>query len=331
MEDSSLSRGRFYPKTAFGTGISSGISSANAIIAYFCRLIPSGTMRFQTFLFSVALLFAIPHRGQAQIKQGSEIGLWAGGTYSFTDINNSFQHLPMVREGGGIFYRWNFHDRWSLKPSFSYGYLRGADSLSNNILESRRNLSYRNLTYDLSGTIEFNFFKRNRKMYRDYRYFTPYLGMGFGLFYHNPQAYYQGQWQDLRPLGTEGQQFAELGFPEPYRRIGISVPISGGLKYYFSKHWAAGLEVSFHKTFTDYLDDVSTEYVDRDLLLSGANGALAAALADRSTEMDIPGIGEPPGRQRGDSNRKDAYMFAGITLSYVFAELVCPPPSRSRF
>ena len=266
----------------------------------------------------------------AQIKQGSEIGIWAGAAYSFTDVNNTFQHIPMVREGYGAFYRWNFHDRWSIKPSFSYGYLRGADSLSNNVFESRRNLSYRNLTYDLSSTIEFNFFKRNRKKFQDFNFFTPYLGIGVGLFYHNPQAYFQGEWQDLRPLGTEGQNFAELGYPDPYKRIGISVPISGGVKYYFAKHWAAGFELSFHKTFTDYLDDVSTVYVDRAVLLCGENGALAAALADRSTQIDLPQVGEP-GRQRGDSNRNDAYMFAGISLSYVFAQLVCPPPSRKGF
>ncbi len=281
-------------------------------------------------IISLTSLWAGQGSLSAQITQGSEIGIWAGTAYSFTDINNSIKHLPMAREGGGLFYRWNFHDRWTLKPSFSYGYLRGADSLSDNLFESRRNLSYRNLTYDLSGSLEFNFFKRNRRKHQDYRYFTPYLGLGFGLFYHNPQAYFNGEWQDLRPLGTEGQNFAELGYPNPYKRIGISVPISGGVKYIFAKHWAAGFQVSFHKTFTDYLDDVSTVYVDRTVLLSGPDGALAAALADRSTIADVPALGVP-GRQRGDSQRNDAYLFAGLSLSYVFAELRCPPPSRGGF
>ncbi len=275
-------------------------------------------------------LSAFAASGRAQIGQGSEIGIWAGGAYSITDINNTFQHLPMLREGGGLFYRWNFHDRWSLKPAFSYGYLRGADSLSQNVFENRRNLSYRNLTYSRSGNLEFHFFKRNRKKFQDYTFFTPYLGLGFGLFYHNPQAFFQGEWQDLRPLGTEGQNFSELGFPEPYGRIGISIPISGGVKYYFAKHWAAGFELSFHKTFTDYLDDVSGEYTDPALLLSGPDGALAAALSDRSLVVDLPPLGEP-GRQRGDSERRDAFLFAGLTLSYVFADLVCPPPSRKGF
>ncbi len=267
---------------------------------------------------------------RAQIVQGSEIGMWAGAAYSFTDINNSIRHLPLTREGAGIFYRWNFHDRWSIKPGFSYGYLQGADSLSENVFESRRNLSYRNMTYALSGSMEFNFFKKNRKKYQQYNFFTPYMGIGFGVFYHNPQAWFQGEWQDLRPLGTEGQNFAELGYPEPYKRISISVPISGGVKYYFAKHWAAGFEFSFHKTFTDYLDDVSGSYVEQALLLGGPEGALAAALADRSTVIDLPQVGIP-GRQRGDSKRNDAFAFMGISLSYVFAEMKCPPPSGKGF
>jgi hypothetical protein len=268
----------------------------------------------------------------AQVRQGDEIGLWGGVAYGFTDLNDDPANLALMREGGGLFYRRNFHHRWSFRTGLSMGLIQGADSLSERVFESARNLSFRNRVWDAYGQIEFNFLdKPKRHKYAAYTHFTPYLGIGLALTYHRPEAFYQGAWEDLRPLGTEGQNFAEVGdYPEPYTRIAISVPISGGLKYYFAKHWAVGMEFSYRKVFTDYLDDVSGTYADRSVLLAGPRGNVAAALADRSTENDQPGIGFE-GRQRGDRARNDGYGFLGVSISYVFAQMVCPSPGRGGF
>jgi hypothetical protein len=281
--------------------------------------------------FCLALL-ATAQPLDAQVRQGDEIGLMGGITYAFTDINNTFDQFPLTREGYGIFYRRNFHHRWSFRAGLNGGLIQGQDALSQRIFENRRNLSYRNRVYDAYGQIEFNFLdKPKRHKYGSYVHFTPFLGIGLGLTYHNPQAMLNGQWVDLRPLGTEGQNFSEVGaYPEPYTRIAINVPISGGLKYYFAKHWAVGMELSWRKVFTDYLDDVSGTYVDRSVLLAGQQGNLAATLADRSNEGDMPGIGYE-GLQRGDDSRNDQYAFFGISISYVFAQMVCPSPGRGSF
>ncbi len=269
---------------------------------------------------------------EAQIRQGDEIGIMGGITYAFTDINNSFAQFPLTREGYGLFYRRNFHHRWAFRAGLNGGLIQGQDALSERVFESRRNLSYRNRVYDAYGQIEFNFLdKPKRHKYGAFVHFTPYLGIGLGLTYHKPQAMLNGEWVDLRPLGTEGQNFAAVGdYPEPYSRIAINVPITGGLKYYFAKHWAVGMELSWRKVFTDYLDDVSGTYVDPSVLLAGAQGNLAATLADRSNEGDLPSIGYE-GLQRGDNSRRDQYAYLGISISYVFAQMVCPSPGRGSF
>jgi len=72
------------------------------------------------------------------------------------------------------------------------------------------------------------------------------------------------------------------------------------------------IEYGIRKTFTDYMDDVSGNYVDPDLLLA-YNGSLAADLSD-------PSLGESTlshaGFNRGNSSTKDWYAFYGIMITF---------------
>jgi hypothetical protein len=67
------------------------------------------------------------------------------------------------------------------------------------------------------------------------------------------------------------------------------------------------------KTFTDYIDDISTMYyIDYNTLPSGDIGA-AEFLSDPSS------VKHEPGMQRGNSQNNDWYSVAGITLTYRFS------------
>jgi hypothetical protein len=82
------------------------------------------------------------------------------------------------------------------------------------------------------------------------------------------------------------------------------------------------LEVGYRKTFTDYIDDVSTDYYDNDKLRR-RRGNMAADLADPS-KGEIPTYTRgtytydptAEGMQRGDPSDKDAYIFTTITFSW---------------
>ena len=91
-------------------------------------------------------------------------------------------------------------------------------------------------------------------------------------------------------------------------------------KYHPNKSLTLSAEYGFRKSWTDYIDDVSTTYVDNAQLTYVA-GELAAGLADRSGEVE-PGYVNAAGIKRGDDSLDDwfAYFNVNITLKldYIF-------------
>jgi hypothetical protein len=96
------------------------------------------------------------------------------------------------------------------------------------------------------------------------------------------------------------------------------VPLGIGFKFPINREWSIGLEYSITKTFTDYIDDVSTTYYDNDAI-KAAYGDVAAYFADPSTtptrDATISG-GTNPGQKRGETTYNDSFMFAWLHLSY---------------
>ena len=86
-----------------------------------------------------------------------------------------------------------------------------------------------------------------------------------------------------------------------------------GFKIAVSNSFNIILEYGTRKTFSDYLDDVSTTFIG-DQITAGAS--------QETIEMSDPiGVLDPTrshnkGDQRGDPGKKDWYSFAGITLSF---------------
>ena len=98
----------------------------------------------------------------------------------------------------------------------------------------------------------------------------PYGIMGVGVFHFNPQGKYidpngNVSWVDLQPLRLEGQAMAEYPSRKPYTLTQLMIPMGFGLKYYFKENVYVGFEILHRKTFTDYVDDVSTTYIDPNL------------------------------------------------------------------
>ncbi len=246
------------------------------------------------------------------------------GTHFVKDLEFSATR-PSVALG----MRYKFDPRWSVKGGFYYQMLTGDDKLTTEPYRNNRNLHFRSPVYELSVQAEFFFTKeqlghqyniRNVKGVKSMD-IQGYLFVGIGGFYFNPQAKYNGTWVDLQPLGTEGQGLP--GAPTKYSRFTICVPYGIGGKYGINKDWSIGIECGIRKTFTDYLDDVSTVYYDNKALLA-ARGQVAAYLADPSLQNYPDALGgnatgatqSAAGQQRGDSKSKDAFMFTNITVSY---------------
>jgi len=145
----------------------------------------------------------------------------------------------------------------------------------------------------------------------------PYGVAGFGLFHFKPQGSYRSPsgdtyWVDLQPLHTEGEGFPEYPDRKPYKLTQLNIPIGVGVKYFFSDNLNISFEIIHRKTFTDYIDDVSTKYVDPSLFykyLSPSQAPIAAAMANKTTAYT-------PGAKRGDPRNNDAYFTAQFKLGF---------------
>ena len=87
-----------------------------------------------------------------------------------------------------------------------------------------------------------------------------------------------------------------------------------GFKYALSTDWSIGIEYGIHKTFTDYIDDVSKTYIDP-VFLEQEKGVMAAYFSN-PTINSLPSEVTEAGQQRGDPRDKDSYMFGIISFYY---------------
>lgn len=274
----------------------------------------------KTYTWAV-LAFAIFCTTTAYAQKGWEAGGWIGSSFYLGDLNTDYD-FSNPGLAGGLIARYNFNKRLCFKASANFAQVSASDADSPNAFERARNLSFESNIIDGTFQFEFNFLPY--KHGDPDEFFTPYLFAGFNVFHFNPMTEYQGEMVELRPLGTEGQFKGE----EYYS-------VSGGLAYGFgfkvdlSYEWSLNLELNARTLFTDYLDDVSTVYADKDDILQLRN-ELAVALSDRSIEVEgAPNsqIGRE-GTQRGNSNNNDTFITLGIGLLYYFGDVRCPEYSR---
>jgi hypothetical protein len=73
----------------------------------------------------------------------------------------------------------------------------------------------------------------------------------------------------------------------------------------------------YRKTFTDYIDDVSTTFVDPAVLagnLPAGTSTIAIAMSNKSPLQGVPGSGYNPGDKRGDPTQTDAFFTFQLKL-----------------
>ncbi|RLD64595.1 MAG: hypothetical protein DRJ01_00285 [Bacteroidetes bacterium] len=223
--------------------------------------------------------------------------------------------------------RYKIFELLAAKVGLSYGYLHGSDATTNNIYRHDRNLKFRSPIIELSSQLEFSIIKepvkhryslrRSRKFNIRSLQINTYLFAGVAGFWFNPKGKDDGpdgdgKWHSLQPLGTEGQGLIETR--EKYHRVQMSIPLGIGFKYAISRKLSIGLEYGGRFTFTDYIDDVSTTYVDNAWLVQ-ERGELAGRLANPGLE-ELNGYVYQAGDQRGNPNNNDYYMFTIVSLSY---------------
>ena len=262
--------------------------------------------QIKNLLILIAFI-GIGFTANAQYKENTEVGFIGGASYYLGDLNTT--HFNNSLPFGGIVIRKNIDRRFSYKAELLYLNIAADDrDDATDTIAINRGLHFRSSVFELSGQIEFNFlpFEAGNALYT----WTPFVYTGLSFFHFNPQAENKdGLWVNLQELGTEGQ--GSNSFPErkKYPLTQLAIPLGGGLKIAINPSFNIILEYGVRKTFTDYLDDVSTTYPE------GVNSNVAD-ISNATYEMSDPTGTHIAGDQRGDPDKKDWYSFVGITLSF---------------
>jgi len=168
---------------------------------------------------------------------------------------------------------------------------------------TNRGRSYRNLSAN-TDLVEISLVSEAYPFARSPRLNRFFVSGGVSAAYFKPKAKLGDNWIALRPLGTEGQLFE--GGEQPYNRFVVAVPLGVGYGLPLNRISNLKFHLGYRITYTDYLNDVSTTYVDA-AQLAESGGANAATLADRSTS------GMVAGTKRGNPSNNDHYVIATVT------------------
>jgi len=246
------------------------------------------------------------------LSQIWDIGVWGGISNYQGEINPDF-NMKFVKPAYGALIRYNFNPIISVRGNFSKGSI-GANDSEFKGWQQQRNLSFQSKITELSGLFEFNFkpFITGDPKYN----FTTYLFTGFSVFSFKPQTTYNGSITNLQAFGTEGQGSEYYPQRNKYFLYNFAIPIGGGMKVSLSNHLSFALEIGARRTFTDYLDDVSTTYPNSELIGQKADGSTTNGLSNQSLQANSSN--DVSDHQRGNSKDKDWYMFGGAVLAYNF-------------
>lgn len=265
--------------------------------------------------------------------------------------------ISFTRPGFGFHGGYKFHHSMAVRAALNWVRVSGDDFSTDPNSEADlpryiRNLSFRNDIQEFQVGLQINLLP-NYGGVQQRLPFNAYLFFGGAVFLHNPKGKvpefdYQadpsgatpapqaGEWVSLRDLGTEGQTLD--GGTGVYSNVEFSIPVAIGATLRLPQSdFNVGLEFGFRYLFTDYIDDVSTNYPDL-VELAAQGGDVARILSDRSAEATsfqgdtrvlgtVSPVGGTPyftggfiaGDPRGNPDDNDMFFVTQIKLTYLIS------------
>jgi hypothetical protein len=247
--------------------------------------------------FAEAQSFYATKRERSLILTGGlGVSTYFGDLANRTPIANT---NPNINAG----LQYYFNNRISSRVELNWFTIAGDDKNATGGGRNVRNLSFESSCFELSAVGEVNLFSHGDRYYRRPN-FNVYGFAGIGVIYHNPKTNYLGSNVALQPLKTEGVS---------YSLVNLVVPYGLGIRLKATPQFNIAIEAGFRKAFTDYLDDVSTVYLDN----ASIADPTARALSDRKLELQDPALSlSPAGYKRGDPTNNDGYLLMNAKIEY---------------
>jgi hypothetical protein len=291
-------------------------------------------------LFLAILLFALNLPSYSQLSSGTyfEAGITVGPMGFLGDLGGHYgkgtsflkdYNMKATKLSFGAFVTATPAEWVGIRLAINYGRLEGDDALTaakggEEETRKARNLNFRSpllegfIAAEIYPTV---FFESDPTDVQGR--LRPYGLIGLGVFHFNPQGTYtdpvthETRWVDLRPLHTEGEGFSQYPDRKEYGLTQLNIPLGVGIKYYINDNVNVSFEIIHRKTFTDYIDDVSTNFVDPALFASNLSASQAPIADQMSNKSPLRGqsVGYDAGGKRGDPKQNDAYFTAGFKLA----------------
>lgn len=293
---------------------------------------------------------------------GHDVGFSFGPNFALTDLGGAKKiGSPFIRDIDfqatryciSAFYRYNVNKWFAVRANLMYGMLKaddkntdgippGPDGPTDSWYRVRRNLNFETHMLEFQAMTEINLKKYiHDEASGSKERWAPYIGGGLGFFWFNSYTRLDGDKVKLRPLGTEGQT---IGVKKQYSNFNFDLIAMVGIKYNVTEKFSISLEGWYHQTFTDYLDDVSGNYLNPDqVAVLNAQNPTAALLQNRTNtgkypsnqfnfvegqyningsvrsstnaldELKASGVGQ----QRGDKKDNDQFLHIQLTFSFT--------------
>jgi hypothetical protein len=246
---------------------------------------------------------------EAPLKSRFEVGLQTGGAIFLGTVSspNVFQNQFNLYNGLNINY--TIYSNLSASLTLASFKLSNSDYNSSNNEQIARGMSFSTTVMSISPSINYDFV--DNRLYTKARKFRPSIGFGLDIFSFNPTGKYLGKVYSLQPLGTGGQLIDST--KKPYSLMSFGYFFNVKLKYQINRFNSVGVHFSYHKSFSDYLDDVGPDaYPDINKLMakSKTNGDAAVYFSNPTA------IGVTPGQVRASPNDpSDKYIILGVFYS----------------
>ncbi len=267
-----------------------------------------------TLVFIVSMCGTLVAQSFYSIKRDRHFIASVGtGTSSyFGDLNNPNDFID-AKLNLNLGLQYFVTDRISVRGEVTWFQLSGDDAEADSGGRINRNLSFVSNNYEINVEGIINLFPMGKRFYQRKPY-NVYAFIGIGLTNYNPRGEVPnveyngallpnaGKKVALRPLQTEGTKYSSF---TPVIPIGLGVKLKAG------PFFNIAIEGGFRKTFTDYLDDVSTVYADKT-----GDSELAIAMADKRWALPNPLETKAPGSKRGGSDKDDAYLIMNVKVEY---------------
>ncbi len=258
-----------------------------------------------------------------QVVRGQEPGIvsagFSAGAMNYIGDLDDDSPERFIKLAAAVHFTALPYNKFNISISYLHGSVWGDDKEAELLGNKYRNVNFYSDVDEIS--LQFTFrFQSGRRRFLERKTWIPYVFSGISYFHFNPKAKVDGVEYELQKIGTEGQQLSadpdNVVYPEPYKLWQFNIPFGVGVKYKLNKQIDLGFEFSLRKLFTDYLDDISGYYPDKDQLLS-EEGEVALYLSDPSNDPNRP-TGRKSFARRGDPTDLDWYSYTSISVSYYF-------------